>query len=145
MAEKIRVSCVRCGATNNYPADASGKKVVCGRCKTILPEPGIVLELAPQVVPNFLQRCRLPVLIDFYSPSCAPCLMMEPILERLARRRAGEIMVLKLNVDDHPELTASFGVRAVPTFIILHDGTERARASGAMAEADFSLWVASRA
>jgi thioredoxin 2 len=144
MAEKKRVSCFRCGATNNYPANAEGKKVVCGRCKNVLPVPGMVLELPPENAYNLIHHSSLPLLIDFYSPTCAPCLMMHPVLERLARRRAGEIMVVKLNVDRNPELAASFGVQAVPTFVVVHKGTERGRTSGAMPEADFSLWVASR-
>jgi thioredoxin 2 len=144
MAGKIKVSCFRCGTTNNYPANAEGKKVVCGRCKNVLPEPGSVIEPAAEGAAILIRHSSLPILIDFYSLTCAPCLMMHPVLERLARRRAGEIMVVKLNVDQHPELAASFGIQAVPTFIVVHKGTERARTSGAMVEADFSLWVASR-
>lgn len=144
MAEKLRVGCLRCGATNNYPLEAIGKKVVCGRCKNVLPQPGTVLELPGESVSLFLERSTLPVLIDFYSPKCGPCLIMHPILERLAQRRAGDIMVVRLNVDSHPELAHLFGIQAVPTFVIFYKGTERGRTSGAMAEADFSLWVASR-
>lgn len=144
MTEKKKVSCFRCGATNNYPIGAEGKTVVCGRCKGVLPVPGTVLEPPPEGIAVLIQHSSLPLLIDFYSPTCGPCLMMHPVVERLAKRRAGEIMVLKLNVDRHSELAASFGIKGVPTFLVLHKGTERGRTSGAMAEADFSLWVASR-
>ena len=144
MAGKLKVSCFRCGATNNYPANAEGKTVVCGRCKNVLPVPGTVLELPPESIAVLIQHSSLPLLIDFYSPTCGSCLMMLPIVERLAKRRAGDIMVIKLNVDRHAELTASFGVKGVPTFVVVQRGTERGRMSGAMAEADFSLWVASR-
>ena len=69
---------------------------------------------------------------------------MHPIVERLAKRRAGEIMVVRLNVDRLPELGARFGIQGVPTFIVFSQGGERGRVSGAMPEADLSLWVASR-
>jgi thioredoxin 2 len=144
MAEKKKVSCPRCGVTNNYPLDAVGKKVVCGRCKNVLPVPGMVLELPPESASVLVHHSSLPVLIDFYSPTCPPCLIMDPVLERMAKRRAGEIMVVKLNVDRHPELAASYGIQGVPTYVVIHKGTERGRTSGAMPEADFSLWVASR-
>jgi thioredoxin 2 len=144
MAEKKKVSCPRCGATNYYPLDAVGKKVVCGRCKNVLPVPGMVLELPPESASVLVHHSSLPVLIDFYSPTCPPCLIMDPVLERMAKRRAGEIMVVKLNVDRHPELAASYGIQGVPTYVVIHKGTERGRTSGAMPEADFSLWVASR-
>jgi thioredoxin 2 len=144
MAEKVKVSCINCGATNNYPMDASGKSVVCGRCKTPLPQPGTVIESQPHQLRSFLQNAKLPILIDFFSPTCAPCHMMHPILEGLAKRRAGELMVLRIDVSVNPELSAPFGVQAVPTFIIIHKGYERGRTSGAMGETDFSLWVASK-
>jgi thioredoxin 2 len=68
--------------------------------------------------------------------------MMAPILDRLAQRRAGEIMVIKVDVDKYPELAAGFGIQAVPTLIVFHRNTERGRTSGVMPETDLALWVA---
>ncbi len=144
MTEKLKVSCPNCAATNNYPLSDLGKKVVCGRCKSLLPKPGIVFEPTPEQAQKLLQNASLSVLVDFYSPTCAPCHMMNPIVESLASRRAGEIMVIKINVDRHQQLAAGFGVQGVPTFVIVYKGTERDRMSGAVSETDFSLWVASR-
>jgi thioredoxin 2 len=144
MSDKVKISCPNCGATNNYPLDAAGKTVRCGRCHADLPVPGTVLELEPDSVYRLFQAAGLPILVDFYSPTCAPCHLMHPLVERLAQRRKGEITVIKVNTDRHPELAARFGIQAVPTFVVISRGTERARTSGAMAEADFSLWVASR-
>lgn len=144
MAETTKVSCLSCGATNNHPLHTAGKKVVCGRCKSSLPTPGTAVEPLPHQIALFLQNARLPLLVDFYSPTCAPCHMMHPVVENLAQRRAGELMVVRVNVDQNPELGAHFGIMGVPTFVILNKGSERARTSGAMSETDFSLWVASR-
>ena len=141
---RIKVSCSSCGTTNYFPANAPGKKVVCGKCKAALPQPGTVLEPAPGQAYNIFQNSSLPVLVDFYSPTCGPCHVMHPVLDRLARRRAGEIVVVKVNVDQYPELSHGFGIQAVPAFIIVLKGSERARTSGAMSEENFSLWVASR-
>ena len=144
LTEKLKVSCLFCAATNNYPLKNQDKKVVCGRCKSLLPKPGTVIEPTPEQVQRLLQKASLPVLVDFYSPTCAPCHMMHPVVESLAARRAGEILVIKINVDSHQQLAAAFGVRGVPTFVIIHRGSERDRMSGAVSETDFSLWVASR-
>ncbi len=144
MEEKMKVSCSNCGATNNYPLDVSGKKVVCGRCKYPLPEPGSVLELPASQVSAFFQNSKLPILVDFFSSTCAPCHMMHPVVKSLAKRRAGEIMVVRINVDEHPQVASEFRVQGVPTFVILHKGYERSRTSGALPEADFALWVASK-
>ena len=144
MADKVKVSCLNCGAVNNFPIDAAGKTVVCGRCRNPLPAPGTVLEPSEQAAATLFQRSGLPVLVDFYSPTCGPCHMMHPLVERLAQRRAGELMVIRVNTDASPSLASRFDIRAVPTFIVISKGTERGRTSGAMGETDFSLWVASR-
>jgi thioredoxin 2 len=139
-----KVTCIHCAATNNYPEGAQNKKVVCGRCKTELPKPGQVIEPLSSQIETVLNGSSLPLLVDFYSPTCAPCQMMNPVLENLALRRAGELTIVKINIDDYPQMASIFGVQGVPTFVIVHRGNERDRVSGAMSEADFSLWVASR-
>jgi thioredoxin 2 len=143
-ADKVKVSCLECGTTNYFPLDAQGKKVVCGRCKSGLPLPGTVLEPTREQAYALFQNSGLPVLVDFYSPTCGPCFMMHPVVERLAKRRAGEIAAVRINVERDQELAQRFGVRAVPTFVIISTGLERARTSGAMTEENFALWVASQ-
>ncbi len=145
MPDKIMISCPECGATNAYPAEAGRKAVVCGRCKTPLPAPGSVLEPSPEQAMAMIERAKLPLLLDFSSPTCMPCHMMAPILESLAKRRAGSLMVLKLETEIHSELAAAFKIQAVPTFLVMKGGFEIGRATGAMNETDFSLWVASKA
>ena len=144
MTEKLKVACPNCAATNNYPLAVQEKKVVCGRCKSVLPKPGTVFEPTAEQAQKLLYEASLPVLVDFFSPTCGPCHMMNPIVESLAERRAGEILVVKINVDNHQQLAAVFGVQGVPTFVIVNKGSERDRMSGAVSETDFSLWVASR-
>jgi len=144
MADKTRISCLGCGATNHYPLNAGGKAVRCGRCKTALPMPGLALEPGAAQVATLIQSGGLPVLIDFYSPTCLPCHRMHPIIESLAKRRAGELMVVKVNTEENAELAGAFRIQAVPTFVVIRRGTEVGRTSGAMPEMDFSLWVASR-
>ncbi len=143
-ADKVKVSCLECGTTNYFPLAVEGKKVVCGRCKSALPLPGAVLEPTPGQTAALFQNSGLPVLVDFYSETCGPCHMMHPIVERLAKRRAGELVVARVDVERAPELARELDIRAVPTFVIVFKGTERDRASGAMPEDSFALWVASR-
>ena len=144
MADKVKVSCTRCGSTNNYPLDSTGKKVICGRCKSPLPQPGSVIQAAPEEIYTLIQKSSIPVLIDFFSPTCAPCHMMNPIVDELAKRRVGDLMVVQIDVSKHAELGASLGIQGVPTFVVFSRGYERARTSGAMSATDFSLWVASK-
>jgi len=142
---KAKVACFECGATNLYPADAAGKTVRCGRCKSPLPVPGTVLEPLPRQIDVLIRKSGLPILIDVYSETCMPCRMMAPIIAGLAGRRRGELTVVKLNSDMNPDLAGAFQIRAVPTFLVFRKGFEVGRISGAMDETDFSLWVASKA
>jgi thioredoxin 2 len=144
MLDKIKISCLQCGSTNAYPVNAAGKAVVCGRCKAPLPQPGRVLEPTAEQVVTLIQNGKLPLLIDFSSPTCMPCHMMNPIVESLAARRAGDLMVVKVETDRNQELAGAFKIQAVPTFIIMKGGFEIGRTTGAMGETDFSLWVASK-
>jgi len=144
MTETINVVCPGCGATNRFPAEASGKTVVCGRCKALLPPPGRVLEPSADQLAVLIQKSGLPLLIDFYSETCVPCRMMHPILESLAARRAGDLTVVRVNTAALPDMARAFRVEAVPTFVMIKNGVERGRTMGAMNETDFSLWAASK-
>ncbi len=142
MSKKTKVSCQNCGQTNYYPENPGSKAIICGRCRYPLPKPGEVIEVNQVQAANLISKSSLPVLVDFYSISCGPCMIMAPILERLAHRRAGELMVAKVDVDRNPELAARMGITSVPTFIVFHKSVERGRITGAMSEMDLALWVA---
>ena len=144
MGAKVKVSCLECGVTNNFPIEASGKKVVCGRCRAILPEPGRVIRPLPQQAYTLFKKANLPVLVDFYSHKIASCHIMHLIIEDLTKKRAGKIMTIKLSIKDHPEIGSALGITSFPTYIIFYRGSERARASGAMPEEEFTRWVDSK-
>jgi thioredoxin 1 len=63
-----------------------------------------------------------PVLVDFWAPWCGPCRMIAPIVEELANEYAGKAKVVKLNVDDNPQVSTKFGVRSIPTLLIIKGG-----------------------
>jgi len=142
MSEKVKVSCLGCGTTNYFPLDAHGKSIVCGKCKRPLPEPGRILEPLPGMTHELFRNSAIPVLVEFYSRSCAHCVGMEPVLGGVAERNKGGLMVVKMSLDRHPEMGASFGITGVPTFLVIHKGTERGRVSGALPEEDFVSWLA---
>ncbi len=62
------------------------------------------------------------VLVDFWAPWCGPCRMMGPIIDSLAGKYAGKVKIAKLNVDDSPDLAASFNVSTIPTLLFFKNG-----------------------
>ncbi len=75
---------------------------------------------------------QFPVFIDFYADWCAPCRMMEPLIEALAIEFQGKIVFRKLNTDLAPAISSSFNVSGIPSFIIFKDGKEVWRKVGAI-------------
>ena len=75
-----------------------------------------------------------PVLLDFWAPWCGPCKMIAPILDQLAQEWAGKVKVVKMNVDENQVVPAQFGIRSIPTLVVLKDGKVLANRSGALAK-----------
>lgn len=63
-----------------------------------------------------------PVLVDFWAPWCGPCLSLGPSLEKLAEQFQGKVKIVKVNVDDNPEVSARYGVRSIPFLVMFKGG-----------------------
>ena len=70
---------------------------------------------------NEVLHSQKPVLIDFFADWCGPCRRMLPIIEQLAEER-DDIKVVKINVDEEPELATRFGIVSTPTLVVMKDG-----------------------
>ncbi len=75
-------------------------------------------------------QSKTPILVDFWATWCAPCRAVAPILDELAVKYRGKFTVGKVNVDEHPELAAQFGVLNIPTLIFFKGGQEVDRVVG---------------
>jgi thioredoxin 2 len=131
------VTCPHCAKKNRVPA-AAGSTPKCGNCHERLPW---IADAGDDDFAEVAERAPVPVLVDLWATWCGPCRMVSPALERLATERAGELKLVKVDVDKAPRLSQRFEVRAVPTLMVLRDGEVLARQPGAAPEPALRNWL----
>ena len=134
------IRCPRCAATNRVPQDklARGLAPVCGRCRTALPVDREPVTVTDRTFAADVEQAAVPVLVDAWAPWCGPCRMVAPVLDELASEMAGRARVAKLNVDENPETAARFGIRSIPTLLLMQEGREVDRLVGAQPKAEIA-------
>jgi thioredoxin 1 len=90
-------------------------------------------------VENFEQLTNEGVcLVDFWAPWCGPCRMLSPTIDTLAEEFEGKVLVGKVNVDENQDLSMKFGVRSIPTIVIMKDGEVVETMIGAQSQSDLA-------
>lgn len=85
---------------------------------------GNVKEVTDGAFKTEVLESKIPVLIDFWAPWCAPCRAIAPIVDEIATEFAGKLKVLKMNVDDNYEVPGQLGIRSIPTLKVFVNGAE---------------------
>ena len=83
----------------------------------------------------------VPVLVDFWAEWCGPCKMIGPSLEELSDELGERVSIVKLNIDDNPEMPGQFGVRGIPTMILFKGGAPAATKVGAAPKSQLKGWL----
>ena len=134
------VACPFCETLNRVDLARIEQHPQCGNCgKPILLDRPIAVSDA-----NFERvttDTTVPVVVDFYADWCGPCKIMAPLLDDVARRRAGEMVIMKLDTDRNPVTGQKFGIRGIPTLIAFRSGKEVARRVGAVPPAELEAFL----
>jgi putative thioredoxin len=83
-----------------------------------------------------------PVLVDFWAPWCGPCRQLTPILERAVRAAKGAVKLVKLNIDEHPEIPGQMGIQSIPAVFAFQDGRPVDGFMGALPEDRIKAFIA---
>lgn len=81
-----------------------------------------IVELTDDTFDEAVLSASGPILVDFWAPWCAPCKLLAPVLEEIARELSGRASIAKVNVDENIDLSGRFGIRHVPTLLVFKDG-----------------------
>ena len=136
MADEL-VRCPNCGRRNRVPAVAGGTPR-CGNCHQPLPW---IADADDDTFADVAEAASVPVVVDMWAPWCGPCRMVSPALAQVATDLAGQIKLVKVNVDDSPKLQQRFEVQAIPTLMVLRQGQVVARKAGAAPAPALRAWV----
>ena len=134
------VACPHCGAMNRLPRTRLGEAPNCGRCHRAV-FVGKPVALTAADFDTHALRSELPLLVDFWAPWCGPCRTMAPQFELAAKSLEPQIRLAKVDTEAEPALGARFGIRGIPTLVLLHAGREIARQSGAIGAEGIVRWT----
>jgi thioredoxin 2 len=152
----LMLRCPTCGATNRVPSEKieRGLRPSCGRCKNPLPLDAKPADGAPDRKPikvtdatfaSEVERSPLPVVVDLWAEWCGPCHMIAPVIDELASQMAGRIRFAKVNIDENPQTANRFGVRSIPTLLVMRNGREVDRIVGVVPKVELERRLAQAA
>jgi len=97
-----------------------------------IPATGKIVAVSQDDFEDEVMQADMPVVIDFWADWCAPCHMIRPTLEQLAKELAGELKFVGVAVDSNPKLASKFSINYLPTIVVIEDGKETQRFVGAL-------------
>ena len=125
----VTVRCGFCLTLNRVDLARAADRPTCGECRRPM-----LLDRPVSISEEDFQRTVLdapvPVLVDFHADWCAPCKMVAPVVDEIAKAQQGRLLVTKVDTDRAPGLSQTLGIRGIPTIIAFKDGQEMGRSVG---------------
>lgn len=136
----VIIICPTCATANRVPSDRLSGGGTCGRCKAPLfaAQP---ISLGSGNFDAHAARSGIPLLVDFWATWCGPCRQMAPAFAAAAGTLEPHVRLGKVDTEAEPELAARFGIRSIPTLVLIRGGREIARQSGAMPTGTIVNWT----
>jgi thioredoxin 2 len=134
--------CPACGQKNSIPFQHLGKTGQCGQCKADIGPTAAPVDVSSEAdFQQMIAASPLPIVVDFWASWCGPCLRVAPELEKVAAHNAGKFLVVKVDTESLPALSARYQVQSIPTMVVLAAGKEVSRTMGAQPAAAIEAFV----
>jgi thioredoxin 2 len=125
--------CPACGQKNRLPYGRLATEGTCGKCQEALSLVNAPVDIPSAGVFNALiAESALPVLVDFWAAWCGPCKMVAPQLAIVAKQEAGLSLIVKVNTEELPGLSAQYDIQGIPALLLFKNGALVAQQAGAM-------------
>jgi len=120
----IIITCPSCGTKNRIPAGKQHLSPKCGQCsKQINPvSQAVPVELNDSDFQSFIAHSSLPVMVDFYSPTCGPCKAIAPVITNISKDYLGKVIIAKLDTSSNPGTAMHYKIRGVPSLLFFKNG-----------------------
>jgi thioredoxin 2 len=137
----VYLRCGKCGAINRFPGSRLWEHPKCGKCKSYMELQKTPVDATSGNFDSEALSWPGAVLVEFWSPRCGHCLRISPVIDEIAREKAGILKVVKVNVDNEPALGARFGIRGTPMFILYRRGNKISDIPGALPADQLKAWI----
>lgn len=135
------IKCRSCGVLNRVPVHRLTERPLCGKCRRFLEFPMRPVDATEESFGREVFEWAGVAIVEFWSTRCGACALIEPFLERLARRKGGLVKVVKVNIERELSLANRFQVRSTPTLLAYRNGKLIDELYGAPPEPEMQAWL----
>lgn len=140
--DTLKIVCPHCLGVNRIVNEVEKSEVACNACGKLLTDT-TPAACDAEAFKTHIAENDIPVLVDFYSPDCAPCMAMAPDYEAAAATFGLEVRFLKVNTLHDAEIALRYGVNMLPTVIAFKNGMEVNRFSSKLGKDQLKMWAES--